>query len=267
MTPGGAWGAAWREMVYATVDGVDLVVRRYRPVCSAEHDRARWPVVIHFVEGGWVASDPVGAAALHKALARAGAVVIVPTLRSAPDHRHPAASVDAERMLRWVVARADELAVDLEQTVLLGTGAGAHALLGSLVDSRSIQKLLNPVALVTQQPDVDPLTTRRRHGSVDGADREYFGSLQRMRLAGLPERLMEAMVLRLPLLVLAGQPEQTRVPPEVTDELAFAWRRAGGRVRVAERVATDSGLIDLISALLGGATRGASLVTIQEISA
>lgn len=229
-------GVAWRDHSYASVDRVSLSIRRYRPVVAAEHDRGCWPTLFHVDGGGWHEPMAADQADLHKAVSRSGAICLVPRTRCLPDHHHPAAVFDTERAVRWVLDHADELGVDRRHLVLMGTGSGAHSLLGAFHSSVALQRLVQPRALVAVWPAVDPLTARRRAGGGHAHDPEmsYFGSLDRMRRAGLPEAILDGAALRLPLLVLTRSHSVPCAPPEVSDELAFSWRRAGGTARVLD---------------------------------
>ncbi|MDG2112509.1 MAG: alpha/beta hydrolase [Actinomycetota bacterium] len=228
-------GVAWREHSYATVDRATLSVRKYRPVTTAADDLGLWPTLLHVDGGAWNAPSPEFDPTFHKVVSRRGVVCLVPETRCLPEH-HPASMLDAERAVRWTLDHADSLGVDRHCLVLMGSGSGAHSLLGAYHSSVTLQRLAQPRAVVAVWPAVDPLTARRRAGGGDGLDNDmaYFGSLGRMRRAGLPETILDGANLRLPLLVLTRSRSVPCAPPEVSDELAFSWRRAGGAARVLE---------------------------------
>ncbi len=261
--------AAWRELVYASVDGTELSFRRYRPVTRAADDGLRPAVVI--VDGGGFGPADVLGSAFHKRLAADGAVVLVVQTRSHPEHRHPAATLDVERALRRIASRAGELGVDPDAVVLVGVGSGAHALLGAFHRSPAVRRMLQPRAVVVWQPQVDPLTAERS-GHRSEAARAYFGPPERMRRAGIPEQLLDSDVGQLPQLIATRSRHLAPAPAVVTDELAYGWRLAGGRAEVVETDAEgfdESELGRVVRALCGlSCPRGADdEITAEEATA
>lgn len=233
-------GVAWRDEVYSAVDGAELTVRCYRPVVRARDTPSSWPHVLHVSGGGWAAHDHAEAdAQLHKALARRGVTSHCPVVRSLP-HRHPAAMLDAERAMRWCASQASTARLDTDRLVIMGSGAGAHAALSAYLRSSSIRRSLRPRAVVAAWPMVDPLTAIRRGApmpdatGINASAHEYFGDRVRLRRAGIPEMLFDEFVDDLPALIVTRSHLAPGAPPEVSDELAYAWRRGGGAVDVIE---------------------------------
>ena len=142
--------------------------------------------------------------------------------------------------MRWCLSQADARSLDLSRVVLLGTGSGAHALLSAFHRSPAVRRLLQPRAIVAAFPMADPLTALRRGAptpeciGINVSALEYFGDRVRMRRAGLAEMVHDVPVPDLPPLVVTRGESVPGAPPEVTDELAFAWRRAGGDAEVVD---------------------------------
>ncbi|HEV2770097.1 MAG TPA: alpha/beta hydrolase [Solirubrobacteraceae bacterium] len=85
------------------------------------------PAILYLHGGGWVVGDLDGVDALCRALAnRAQAIVVSADYRLAPEHRFPAGLDDAETVLAWMHARADELGADRDRLAVGGDSAGAN---------------------------------------------------------------------------------------------------------------------------------------------
>ncbi|WP_338762361.1 alpha/beta hydrolase [Massilia sp. METH4] len=86
-----------------------------------------FPVVVYFHGGGFVLADTKTYEASIRALAAgAGAVVVSPDYRRAPEHRFPAAPEDAFATYRWVLEHAGELQGDAERVAVAGESAGGN---------------------------------------------------------------------------------------------------------------------------------------------
>ena len=231
-------GCAHRELRYSIVDGLDLMARVYRPVLRGSDRQVQLPVVVHAVGGGWSEGDRTLAADLHRRLARAGIVSVVPELRSGSAHHHPRAAVDFERALRWVHGEAKTLGIDPAVMIVAGSLSGAHAALTAVVTSQAVRRLRIPRGVVLRWPSVDPTTVRDAmlsSGPDDGtasAVDDYFAGSVRMRRAGLPEMIFDGAAVQLPSLRLTRSRGEIAAPCVVSDELAFAWSHAGGAVTV-----------------------------------
>ena len=126
-----AAGAAVRPPgpVVARIDDItlpgpagDLPVRRYEP----EGDGSR-PLVVWFHGGGWVLGDLDSDDPLCRDLCdRLGAVVLSVNYRHAPEHRFPAAVLDATAAVTWAAEHAAELGADPAQVIVAGWSAGGN---------------------------------------------------------------------------------------------------------------------------------------------
>jgi acetyl esterase/lipase len=130
------------------------------------------PVVIYCHSGAFVLGDLNTDHRQCVELARrAGCVVISVDYRLAPEHPYPAALDDALSVLRWTVARADELGLDREHVAVAGNSAGA-ALAATLA---RLAAAGNAPALVFQllhQPVLDdrPTPSKQEFTTTPGFD-------------------------------------------------------------------------------------------------
>lgn len=82
--------------------------------------------LLFFSGGGYVVGELSGHAALCQQLAiSAGCVVVTTELRSAPEHKFPAAIVDAYAVACWVHENADDLGIDWRRLAIGGESSGA----------------------------------------------------------------------------------------------------------------------------------------------
>lgn len=85
------------------------------------------PIVLNLHGGGWCLGSPEQSEWLaSNVAAQAGAVVVSPTYRLAPEHPYPAAVEDAWAALRWVHAHASEWGGDPARIVVMGDSAGGN---------------------------------------------------------------------------------------------------------------------------------------------
>ena len=146
----------------------------------------------------------------------------------------------ASEVLRWIAEHATALGVDLERLIVVGTGSGAHAVLGALHSSDALRRTIQPTAAVAVWPMVDPLTSMRRseetveRDALHAAAMAYFGSMERMRRAAVPERLHDGAPRQLPVLVVTRSDGVVGAPAEVSNELAHAWSNLGAPVQLID---------------------------------
>jgi acetyl esterase len=131
--------------------GGAIRLRRYR---GHGGDAVRAPCLLFLHGGGWVIGDLDSHDQLCRSLANyAGCVVIAVDYRRAPEHRFPAAVVDATAALRFVAAEAARLRIDPARIAVGGDSAGGNlaavlSLMGrdGVVPAPCFQLLLYPVA-------------------------------------------------------------------------------------------------------------------------
>src|SRR3984957_16912076 len=116
------------EPVYQVTDltiagpGGELPLRLYRPASGRP-----LPALLYFFGGGWVLGTIDTADGVARTLANsAGALVVVPGYRLAPEHPFPAAIDDCYAALRWVAEHAAEIGADPARLAVGGDSAGGN---------------------------------------------------------------------------------------------------------------------------------------------
>lgn len=131
------------------VDGADgaLPARVYTPPGIGP-----FPVVVYFHGGGWVIADKDvydgGARGLCKA---AQALVISVDYRLAPEHRFPAAWLDAFAAYQWVLANVHRYGGDPALVALAGESAGGNLALCTAIAARDAE-VRQPVHVLAVYP-------------------------------------------------------------------------------------------------------------------
>ncbi len=128
-------------------------VRIYRPHGAPDGSR---PGIVFYHGGGFVFCDIESHDGFCRALARGSqAVVVSVDYRLAPEHRAPAAALDAFAAFRWVTDHATELGIDPRRTVVAGDSAGGNlaAVTAILCRERGVTR---PAAQVLLYPVIDP---------------------------------------------------------------------------------------------------------------
>ncbi len=129
-----------------------MPVRIYRPHGGGG---AR-PAVVFCHGGGFVLCDLESHDGFCRAMSRhTQSVVVSVDYRLAPEHRAPAAALDAFGVFCWVIAHADELDVDPALVAIAGDSAGGNlaAVTALLCRERDV---VMPVAQVLIYPVIDP---------------------------------------------------------------------------------------------------------------
>lgn len=139
------------------------------------------PALVYFHGGGWVVCDLDTHHIVCTALAnRAGAVVIAVDYRLAPEHKFPAAVIDAYAATEWVAAHAARLGVDPARICVGGDSAGGN--LATVVSLKSRDERGPAIALqvlVYPVTDLSSFETGSYHEFEDGhnltrAQMEYY---------------------------------------------------------------------------------------------
>lgn len=111
------------EDVVAQVDGRSIRLRVQRPVGSA----GPLPVVVNYHGGGWCLGSPEQSRWMATRVAeQAGAIVVSPAYRLAPENPFPAAVDDAWGVLRWVELHAADIGGDPHRIAVMGDSAGGN---------------------------------------------------------------------------------------------------------------------------------------------
>ena len=105
--------------------GGAIGLRLYRPLGSDA--AAALPVLVYYHGGGWVIGDLDTHDTLCRELANlSGCALVAVDYRLGPEHRFPAAVIDAIAAAHWVHAHAAELRLDASRLAVGGDSAGGN---------------------------------------------------------------------------------------------------------------------------------------------
>ncbi|GAA2392714.1 hypothetical protein GCM10010420_16690 [Streptomyces glaucosporus] len=145
--------------------GGDQTLRVYTP---ADPPAGPLPVVMWIHGGGWVLFDTDTYDASCRGLAnRAGAIVVSPDYRRAPEAPFPASHDDVLTAYRWTVANASRFGGDPERI-----GIGGESVGGAMAPATAMQLAAAGEPVPRAQVCVYPLTTVEQYGESmeDAAD-------------------------------------------------------------------------------------------------
>jgi acetyl esterase/lipase len=111
-----------KDIVYATVDGVDLKLDMARPLAGA----GPYPAVLHFHGGGWQAGDKSHGHGRIVKLANAGYVAVSVGYRFAPKYSWPLQVYDAKSAVLFLKEHAKEYNIDPDRIGVTGDSAGGY---------------------------------------------------------------------------------------------------------------------------------------------
>ena len=145
---------AKHDIRYPAAQG-DLAARVYfpqRPAGSTGEPRQPLPVIVYFHGGGWVIADIETYDASATALAeRTGAIVVSVDYRRAPEHRLPAAHLDAFAAYQWVSSNARQWGGDPARVAVAGESAGGNLAINVAIMARD-QGVRPPVHMLLVYP-------------------------------------------------------------------------------------------------------------------
>jgi acetyl esterase/lipase len=131
----GKLGTVERDIIYCTMDGVDLRMDVYYPTVAKQE----WPMIMYVHAGGWTSGTKDVDAGLVdvQALQEAGFLLTSVEYRLAPEHKFPAMIEDVKCAVRFLRAHAGQYNIDPERFGAIGGSAGGHlvSLLGVADDT------------------------------------------------------------------------------------------------------------------------------------
>jgi acetyl esterase len=147
--------ASFDDVVIPAADGARLPARVYAPLHAPESDA----LVVWLHGGGWYVGDIPTFDRVARALANAaGAKVLLPEYRLAPEHRWPTQVHDADAIARWARdagGGAGQLGVDPARVALGGDSAGGQLAVIAARHART-DGLPPLAALLLVYPALDP---------------------------------------------------------------------------------------------------------------
>jgi acetyl esterase len=208
-----------------------------------------FPAVVEVHGGAWTMNDRFSNAALDKALAASGIVVLALDFRMPPDGRYPDSAADVNYGIRWLKAHAAELHTRPELVGGIATSSGAQTLLVNALQPDDSRYTAIPLAgapkidaklafVAALWPIADPLA-RYHMAKAKGNDKlvaahdAYWPNEEAMS-EGNPQRMLERgdALVPLPPLFIAQGTNDDNVTPDMADKFAKAYRHAGGSVEL-----------------------------------
>lgn len=140
---------------------------------DAPHDAA--PALLYLHGGGFV----IGAPETHEDICRilanaAGAVVVSPDYRLAPEHPFPAAIEDCAAALMWMQEEAASLGIDATRILVAGDSAGGNlaAVIALLARDRQVPAVLGQVLIYPVADQQQTSDSYRRYATDFGLSAE-----------------------------------------------------------------------------------------------
>jgi acetyl esterase len=230
------------DIEFGRADDVLLSARLYRP-----RGVTGFPAIVEVHGGAWTGGDRFNNVVIHNAVAAAGTAVLALEFRLAPAAPYPGPIADVNLGIRWLKANIARLGGDPAKVGGLGTSSGGHQLLLNVLrphDPRYTALKLSAAAadvdaslayVVVCWPIADPVA-RYRMARETGNERlvknhhAFFGDEATMAEAN-PQRIVEAGVaFQLPPALLIQGTADANVTPDMADNFAAAYARAGGDI-------------------------------------
>jgi acetyl esterase/lipase len=123
-----------RDIVFAPEFDLELDV--YRP----DRVNVDAPVVVFVYGGSWRNGERSWVAFVGRALAKRGAIVVIPDYRKAPDVAYPAFVEDGAKAVAWARAHSARLGGRPERLHVMGHSAGAHIAAMIAIDARFLAR-------------------------------------------------------------------------------------------------------------------------------
>lgn len=248
----GSFEVVEEDFVYATINGVELQARSYRPKKSGI-----LPAVIDVHGGAWNLYDRTAGEHYNRALASSGLYVLAVDFRQGPEYQHPLGSRDVTSAVRYLRHNAENLKLHGESIGLIGSSSGGHlALLAGLKPNAAIHKPQNGSTgtvkteeLASASAEVDYIIAlwpvsdpfyRYQYAKRVGRDgllamhEAYFGDEEQMRSASIQRILNEGeAVAELPPVLIVQAGDDGNIPREMTFDLIAAYQEQNGALDYA----------------------------------
>ncbi|MDT7839735.1 alpha/beta hydrolase [Streptomyces justiciae] len=164
-------------------------------IFSPVEDRGGKGGILHIHGGGMILGDRrTGVSAMLPFVAEGSAVVVSVEYRLAPEHPDPAPVEDCYAGLVWMAKNAEELGIDPERLLVVGTSAGGGLAAGTalLARDRAFPRLSHQVLICPMLddrgerrggPDVSPYAAPTRAEDLGGLPWTYIdtGSVEGFR--------------------------------------------------------------------------------------
>ena len=147
-------------------------------VCTPAGAPASRPVLYYTHGGGFFCNDHrTGLDQVLETAGRFGATLISVGYRLAPEHPYPAQVNDAYAGLLWAAGHADELGIDPERIVVMGTsaGGGLSAALVLTVRDKGGPRLLGQLLMCPMLDDRNDSASAMQMDGIDFWNRSYNG--------------------------------------------------------------------------------------------
>jgi acetyl esterase len=231
----------FEDIEYGRAGDVPLMARLYRP-----RGVTGFPAIVEVHGGAWTGGDRLNNAVIHQAVAAAGTAVLALEFRLAPAAPYPGPIADINLGIRWLKANIGRLGGDPARVGGLGTSSGGHQLLLNVLrphDPRYTALRLSGGAdvdadlafVVVCWPIADPVA-RYLMARETGNERlvknhhAFFGDEATMAEAN-PRAIVEAGVaFALPPALLLQGTADANVTPDMADNFAAAYAKAGGAI-------------------------------------
>ncbi len=242
-----------QDVDYLYVGGKTFKATVYQPDGTGP-----FPILLDVHGGAWVRDEITRSehAAMDRALAATGIVVVAVDYRQSAVHHYPDSVADVNYAMRWVRANAPTFNGAPYPLGVLGSSSGGHLVLLNAL--RPLEPKYSALALpegardsaladyvIVTYPIADPLARRaysqERGNSAPVKNTDMYFSLPGSILEGNPQLILERRdnsAFLPPILLLqggaddAGFVKDTNVSPAIQQRFATTYRAAGGKIQL-----------------------------------
>src|SRR6201996_7269551 len=229
------------DIEFGRAGDLPLIGRLYRP-----RGVTGFPGIVEVHGGAWTGGDRLNNVVIHNAVAAAGTAVLAIEFRLAPAAPYPAGIADVNLGIRWLKANIARLGGDAARVGGLGTSSGGHQLLLNVLqpnDPRYAALTLpgspdvdaSLAYVVVCWPISDPVARYKMAREI-GNERlvknhhAFFGDEATMAEANPPAIVEAGVAFQLPPALLIQGTADANVTPDMADNFAAAYARAGGKI-------------------------------------